>query len=214
MRTKAKVAAVTRPTPKKTALASSPPVFWRTSPKALVAWSSTIALLFLATLQPSAYGLEFAASTQIFLPGSASLNSSPEATPLAYGHLQSAVTISANELALVSTASVKVEMARTSKGAQRIAQEIISKKYGWSERQFACLKTLWTRESHWNYRAHNRRSGAHGIAQALPAVKMEIMGTDWRTNPVTQIRWGLHYIDVRYSTPCRALAKFSRSRYY
>jgi hypothetical protein len=43
---------------------------------------------------------------------------------------------------------------------------------------------------------------------------MEIIGTDWRTNPVTQITWGLHYIDVRYETPCKALAKFKRSRYY
>jgi hypothetical protein len=31
---------------------------------------------------------------------------------------------------------------------------------------------------------------------------------------VTQIRWGLRYISTRYSTPCKALAKHKRSRYY
>src|SRR5690606_28846735 len=29
---------------------------------------------------------------------------------------------------------------------------------------------------------------------------------DWRTNPETQIRWGLGYIKNRYRTPARALA--------
>jgi membrane-bound lytic murein transglycosylase MltF len=71
-----------------------------------------------------------------------------------------------------------------------------------------------TKESHWNYKAHNTRSGAHGIAQALPASKMNVVSTDWRTNPVTQIRWGLRYISIRYETPCKALAKHNRSRFY
>jgi len=73
---------------------------------------------------------------------------------------------------------------------------------------------LWTRESHWNYQAHNYRSGAHGIPQALPASKMDLIADDWRTNPVTQIRWGLRYIESRYDTPCGAWSKFKRSRYY
>jgi len=48
----------------------------------------------------------------------------------------------------------------------------------------------------------------------LPAIKMEIISTDWRKNPVTQMRWGLRYIDIRYETPCKAWAKFKRSNYY
>ena len=40
---------------------------------------------------------------------------------------------------------------------------------------------------------------------------MSVIALDWRTNPVTQIRWGLHYIDLRYSTPCKALSNFTRS---
>jgi len=43
---------------------------------------------------------------------------------------------------------------------------------------------------------------------------MEVISTDWRTNPVTQIKWGLAYIKARYSTPCKALQKKHRSHYY
>ena len=123
-------------------------------------------------------------------------------------------SVDSMDMLMVSQMVEQVEKARTPNGARKIAQGIAKEKYGWGSRQFSCLDTLWTKESHWNYRARNSRTGAHGIPQALPAVKMEIISTDWRTNPVTQIRWGLHYIDVRYETPCRALAKFKRSRYY
>jgi hypothetical protein len=29
-------------------------------------------------------------------------------------------------------------------------------------------------------------------------------GSDWKTNPATQIKWGLGYIEGRYNTPCNA----------
>jgi hypothetical protein len=118
------------------------------------------------------------------------------------------------DMLLVSVMIKKVEQARTPKGAREVAREMAKEAYGWGSYQFTCLDTLWTKESHWNYKARNKRTGAHGIPQALPATKMEIVGTDWRTNPVTQIQWGLRYIDIRYETPCKALAKFKRSRYY
>jgi hypothetical protein len=76
--------------------------------------------------------------------------------------------------------------------------------HGWSRRNFACLDRLWMRESGWNHRAYNRFSGAYGIPQALPGGKMRSAGRDWRTNPRTQIIWGLGYIERRYGTPCRA----------
>jgi hypothetical protein len=76
--------------------------------------------------------------------------------------------------------------------------------YGWSERQWHCLDHLWRRESRWNHRARNRRSGAYGIPQALPAAKMRSAGTDWRHSATTQIRWGLGYIARRYGSPCTA----------
>lgn len=70
--------------------------------------------------------------------------------------------------------------------------------------QFPCLNKLWTRESGWNYKARNPSSGAGGIPQALPANKMASAGSDWATNPATQIRWGLGYIKGRYGSPCNA----------
>ncbi len=125
-------------------------------------------------------------------------------------------SVDANAVALVSLAARQVELAKSPKGAKKVAQGIIEEKYPkWDKkRQIDCLNNLWTSESHWNYRARNYRSGAHGIPQALPAIKMEIVSTDWRTNPVTQIRWGLSYIKARYDTPCNALLKKKRSNWY
>lgn len=78
--------------------------------------------------------------------------------------------------------------------------------YGWSEYEFACLDSLWIGESDWDTFATNPTSGAYGIPQSLPAEKMAAAGPDWRTNPMTQIEWGLWYIDVSYGTPCSANA--------
>ena len=75
---------------------------------------------------------------------------------------------------------------------------------GYGPEQFTCLEDLWNRESGWSYVADNPVSHAYGIPQALPADKMASAGPDWRTNPRTQISWGLGYIRDRYLTPCRA----------
>jgi len=71
--------------------------------------------------------------------------------------------------------------------------------------QFPCLDKLFKRESGWNAHASNSGSGAYGIPQALPGDKMAVAGLDWRTNPVTQVRWGvLDYIDPVYGSACAA----------
>jgi hypothetical protein len=87
-------------------------------------------------------------------------------------------------------------------------------KYGWNTRQHKCLVTLWNRESGWNYKAKNKSSGAYGIPQSLPASKMASAGKDWRTNPKTQIKWGLKYIKIRYQTPCKALSHSNKKGWY
>lgn len=76
--------------------------------------------------------------------------------------------------------------------------------FGWSSDQFSCLDQLWVSESNWNPYAENSSSSAYGIPQALPGSKMSSAGADWRSNPVTQIRWGLEYIRSSYGTPCGA----------
>lgn len=128
--------------------------------------------------------------------------------------LDSVKNVDASTMALLSLAIRQVESAREPHGAKLVAKALIAEQYQWGEGQYTCLNKLWTKESHWNYKARNKVSGAHGIAQALPATKMEIVGTDWRTNPVTQISWGLKYINERYDTPCKAWSKFKRSRWY
>jgi hypothetical protein len=87
--------------------------------------------------------------------------------------------------------------------AQAIAYDMVMAR-GWGQGEFDCLVALWNKESHWNVYAHNTRSGAYGIPQALPGDKMASAGADWATNPVTQITWGLGYISGRYGTPCGA----------
>ncbi len=76
--------------------------------------------------------------------------------------------------------------------------------FGWGADQMSCLTQLWQRESEWLTSAENVSSGAYGIAQSLPASKMESTGGDWATNYQTQIRWGMGYIQGRYGSPCGA----------
>lgn len=80
--------------------------------------------------------------------------------------------------------------------------------------QFECLTLLWNAESGWNHKALNRSSGAFGIPQALPGNKMRSAGSDWQTNPQTQIRWGLSYIEQRYGNPCGAYNHFKKRNWY
>ncbi|SDE43057.1 hypothetical protein [Glycomyces harbinensis] len=79
----------------------------------------------------------------------------------------------------------------------------LAQEHGFDLEQVGCLVALWDRESGWNELAANG-IGAYGIPQALPGSKMESEGSDWETNPVTQIEWGLGYIEGRYGTPCEA----------
>ena len=198
------------------------------SRRAIAIWSTVAAVLGIAILQPSAYGLEFPATTSLTLssaelsdgltreePSTSEIDvqTAPIEAAL-FSELSSSATVSASAMSLVSSASANVELARTPKGAREVAKELMDEKYGWGEKQYACLDDLWIKESNWNYRASNKHTGAHGIPQALPATKMDSAGTDWRTNPVTQISWGLRYIEVRYETPCKAWAKFKRSNWY
>jgi hypothetical protein len=76
----------------------------------------------------------------------------------------------------------------------------------WGPGQFPYLELLWTRESGWDPAAINPASGAFGIPQSLPAVKMASAGLDWATNPDTQIIWGIGYIHATYGTPHAAWA--------
>lgn len=57
-------------------------------------------------------------------------------------------------------------------------------------------------------------SGAYGIPQALPGSKMSSHGGDFATNPVTQVRWMIGYVNGRYGGSCSALAHHNAAGYY
>jgi hypothetical protein len=106
---------------------------------------------------------------------------------------------------------------RASRDAQRdprgLARTLVADR-GWSSEQFDCLDSLWTKESDWRWDADNPTSSAYGIPQALPGSKMSTAGSDWETNPATQIRWGLGYIDDVYGTPCSAWSHSKSNNWY
>jgi hypothetical protein len=104
-------------------------------------------------------------------------------------------------------------VARSQSNPRALAEMLVAN-HGWAASQFGCLDSLWTKESGWRWSAANASSGAYGIAQALPGSKMGAVGSDWATNPLTQITWGLGYISDRYGTPCAAWAHSQAMNWY
>ncbi|WP_435858574.1 transglycosylase SLT domain-containing protein [Streptomyces pathocidini] len=80
--------------------------------------------------------------------------------------------------------------------------------------QFQCFSSIVNHESSWNYKASNPSSGAYGLVQALPGSKMASAGADWQTNPATQIKWGLNYMNERYGSPCGAWDFWQANNWY
>ncbi|MBZ9593614.1 MULTISPECIES: transglycosylase SLT domain-containing protein [Streptomyces] len=93
--------------------------------------------------------------------------------------------------------------------AKAIAQQMIK-----DPAQFAAFNNIVSRESGWNHTATNASSGAYGLVQALPASKMASAGADWKTNPATQIKWGLDYMNERYGSPVGAWNFWQANHWY
>lgn len=88
--------------------------------------------------------------------------------------------------------------------------------HGWGASQasqFSCLNNIWVRESNWNELAGSPNH-AYGIPQSNPGSKMASEGSDWLTNPQTQIRWGEDYIQGKYGSPCQAWAYWQTHHNY
>ncbi|MGW0757494.1 aggregation-promoting factor C-terminal-like domain-containing protein [Streptomyces sp. NPDC002814] len=91
---------------------------------------------------------------------------------------------------------------------QSMAQSMVSSD------QYQCFSNIVDHESDWNYKAVNPSSGAYGLFQALPGTKMSSAGSDWQTNPATQIKWGLSYMNDRYGSPCGAWDFWQANNWY
>lgn len=107
-----------------------------------------------------------------------------------------------------STSSFAVQGSYTVAEIKAMARQIVPAD------QFQCFSNIVNVESTWNYRASNPSSGAYGLVQALPGSKMASAGADWQTNPATQIKWGLSYMDGRYGSPCGAWSFWQGNHYY
>ena len=97
---------------------------------------------------------------------------------------------------------------------KEMARQILKNKYGYGSSQFSCFNNIIMRESMWKINATNPSSGAYGIPQALPGSKMATIASDWRTNPATQIIWGIEYMKDRYGSPCGAWSFKSSHGWY
>lgn len=69
-------------------------------------------------------------------------------------------------------------------------------------------------ESGWNPQATNPSSGAYGLGQALPAGKMAEFGSDYMTNPYTQLKWMYSYIMDRYHSFANLQAFWDVNHWY
>ncbi|MFJ7236954.1 transglycosylase SLT domain-containing protein [Streptomyces olivaceus] len=104
--------------------------------------------------------------------------------------------------------TIQVQSSYTVAEVQAIARQLVP------SGQFQCFSNIVNHESTWNYQATNASSGAYGLVQALPGSKMASAGADWQTNPATQIKWGLNYMDSRYGSPCGAWEFWQANNWY
>lgn len=114
----------------------------------------------------------------------------------------------AAEAKTADASSFAVQASYTVAQVQSMARQMVASS------QFQCFSNIVSHESGWNYRAVNASSGAYGLFQALPGSKMSSAGADWQTNPATQIKWGLNYMDSRYGSPCDAWAFWQANHWY
>ncbi|WP_455770420.1 aggregation-promoting factor C-terminal-like domain-containing protein [Streptomyces ardesiacus] len=101
------------------------------------------------------------------------------------------------------------QAATPASSAQATAKKMIG-----DSAEFQCFSEIVDHESGWNVDATNASSGAYGLVQALPGSKMASAGADWKTNPATQIKWGLDYMKDRYGSACDAWSFWQTNGWY
>ncbi|MFE2277937.1 transglycosylase SLT domain-containing protein [Streptomyces sp. NPDC059454] len=114
----------------------------------------------------------------------------------------------ASRSAVRDASSFAVQSSYTIAEVQAMARQLVPAD------QFQCFSNIVDHESSWNYQADNPTSDAYGLVQALPGSKMSSAGADWATNPATQIKWGLGYMNDRYGSPCGAWDFWQANNWY
>ncbi|MFF8968319.1 transglycosylase SLT domain-containing protein [Streptomyces sp. NPDC014995] len=124
-----------------------------------------------------------------------------------------AVAVAAATAGMALTAAPAQAATPTAAGSASEAKAIAHKMIP-DATQFTAFSNIVQHESGWDVDATNASSGAYGLVQALPGSKMASAGSDWKTNPKTQIKWGLDYMNSRYGSPAGAWAFWQANGWY
>ena len=96
-----------------------------------------------------------------------------------------------------------------SSSSQQAVEDVIT-----DEDEYGCFANIVERESGWDHTAQNPSSGAYGLVQATPGDKMAEAGDDWKSNPATQVQWGVDYMNERYGSACAAWEFWQENNWY
>lgn len=80
------------------------------------------------------------------------------------------------------------------------SKEALMSAAGIDPSQYVYVDYIISKESGWNATADNPMSSAYGLCQSLPGSKMASAGSDWATNPITQMKWCNGYAVGRYGS--------------
>lgn len=120
--------------------------------------------------------------------------------------LARAATLSSSASAKSSSSSSKVATNTTCYNWMSVA--------GIADNELDAAYKLIMKESGCNPYARNPNSGAYGIPQSLPGNKMAKYGSDWQSNPITQLKWMNEYVHNRYGSFQRALDFHYKNNWY
>ena len=187
-------------------------------------WWLTLALLKWATLSESKAIIGLVVIVAVLITGiwavewrdrgTSVVPAPPKASAKAVVKAKPAVKVKAKARATRVSRSRAHGFTAPSTGSNRSIGRKMAAAHGWTGVQWDCLNNLWQKESGWSTRSSNSSGTAWGIPQALPGSKMKSAGSDWRTNPATQIKWGIGYIDNRYGTACKAWGHWQSHNWY
>lgn len=115
----------------------------------------------------------------------------------------------------LSTTAQAVPNSRTKPPAPLTPMQLRAAVY----KQDSCLAHIIDREDpEWvatrGYHGSTSAAGSYGLPQADPGKKMVSAGTDWRTNPQTQLKWARTYAASRYGSTCAAWAFWQSHDYW
>ncbi len=85
---------------------------------------------------------------------------------------------------------------------------------GWSEKDYEAVLNIVQKESNFNPNSVNKKSGACGLFQAYPCSKAVKKYKDYKSNYISQIKWGLDYIQARYNNPASAWLFWQNHKWY